>query len=199
MDTKQAIFDCALSLFSKRGYNGVSMRDIAEAVGIKGSSIYNHYKGKQAIMDDICRVFTDTLSYSRPPLAEVRAWLPKMTPGEVFKTFIRAYGERITEQWTQMARLVFSEQFYNEEAGRIFRHELIAGNNHFYVAVLTLMEERQMIACHDKPLVAELVNNEQMLLTMRYAHCQTSDERHEIAKLMMASADYLLSQITSTR
>ncbi|WP_167957402.1 TetR/AcrR family transcriptional regulator [Anaerosporobacter faecicola] len=51
--TKEKILEVALELFSERGYEGVSMRDIAAAVNIKGSSIYKHYKGKQDIMDSI--------------------------------------------------------------------------------------------------------------------------------------------------
>ena len=42
--TKDKIFDTALDLFSKKGYDSVSVRTIASEVGIKESSIYNHYK-----------------------------------------------------------------------------------------------------------------------------------------------------------
>lgn len=51
MTTKQKIIIEALRLFSAQGYDGASMRDIAEAVGIKGASIYNHFKGKEDIFN----------------------------------------------------------------------------------------------------------------------------------------------------
>ena len=47
--TKERIIFESLNLFSQKGYDGVSMRDIAAAVGIKGASIYNHFKGKEEI------------------------------------------------------------------------------------------------------------------------------------------------------
>ena len=53
MTTKEKILDTALELFSQRGYNGVSVRDIARAVGIRESSIYNHFESKKAIFDGI--------------------------------------------------------------------------------------------------------------------------------------------------
>ncbi len=53
MTTKEKILDTALALFSQRGYNGVSVRDIARAVGIRESSIYNHFESKKAIFDGI--------------------------------------------------------------------------------------------------------------------------------------------------
>ena len=44
---KDKIFDVALDLFSKKGYDSVSIRTIASEVGIKESSIYNHYSSKR--------------------------------------------------------------------------------------------------------------------------------------------------------
>ena len=52
-DTKQRILDKALELFSARGYDAVSVGEIAEAVGIRAPSLYNHFPGKQAIFDAI--------------------------------------------------------------------------------------------------------------------------------------------------
>ena len=52
-DTKRRIIDKALELFSTRGYDSVSVGEIAKAVGIKAPSLYNHFSGKQAIFDAI--------------------------------------------------------------------------------------------------------------------------------------------------
>jgi AcrR family transcriptional regulator len=47
--TRDRVADIAASLFADRGFAGVSMRDIAEAVGIKAASLYNHYPDKEAL------------------------------------------------------------------------------------------------------------------------------------------------------
>ena len=52
-DTRQKILDKALELFATRGYDAVSVGEIANAVGIKAPSLYNHFSGKQAIFDAI--------------------------------------------------------------------------------------------------------------------------------------------------
>ena len=52
-DTKRKILACALELFSERGYDAVSVGEIAAAVGIRAPSLYNHFSGKQAIFDAI--------------------------------------------------------------------------------------------------------------------------------------------------
>lgn len=51
--TKKIILDEALSLFAINGYDGVTVSDIADAVGIKAASLYKHYKSKQDIFDSI--------------------------------------------------------------------------------------------------------------------------------------------------
>ncbi len=55
MTTKELILMKALDLFSTYGYDSVSVRDISGAVGIKESSLYNHYKNKQDIFDSIIK------------------------------------------------------------------------------------------------------------------------------------------------
>ncbi len=52
-DTKQRILEKALELFSAKGYDSVSVGEIAAAVGIKAPSLYNHFPSKQAIFDAI--------------------------------------------------------------------------------------------------------------------------------------------------
>jgi AcrR family transcriptional regulator len=55
--TKQKIFDSAIDLFSKKGFSGVSIREIARSVGIKESSLYNHFKNKDDILAQIFDYF----------------------------------------------------------------------------------------------------------------------------------------------
>lgn len=51
--TKERILHAALDLFSQKGYDAVSVAQIAEAVGIKAPSLYKHYKSKQDIFQAI--------------------------------------------------------------------------------------------------------------------------------------------------
>ena len=47
---KQEIVQVASQLFKEKGYNAVSMRDIAKALGMKAASLYNHISGKQELL-----------------------------------------------------------------------------------------------------------------------------------------------------
>jgi len=50
---KEEIVIVASRLFKEKGYNAVSMRDIALAMGIKAASLYNHIQGKQEILSTL--------------------------------------------------------------------------------------------------------------------------------------------------
>jgi AcrR family transcriptional regulator len=58
MTTREKILDEALTLFSVKGYDPVTVREIAYAVGIKESSLYNHFKNKQDIFDSILNEYS---------------------------------------------------------------------------------------------------------------------------------------------
>ncbi len=56
-NTKQKIKEAALALFSKKGYDAVSIRDICGKVGIRESTVYYYFKDKQSIFDELTADF----------------------------------------------------------------------------------------------------------------------------------------------
>ncbi|MEA3492382.1 MAG: TetR/AcrR family transcriptional regulator [Campylobacterota bacterium] len=58
--TKEKILKISLRLFSTKGYKPTTVRDIASAVGIKQSALYNHFKNK----DEILTTLIDNLTSS---------------------------------------------------------------------------------------------------------------------------------------
>ena len=150
MTTKEKIAQAALELFSVRGYEAVSVRDIAGAVGIKESSIYNHFKCKQAIFDALVEesgrqieaIFAPYHLTGRPgpALAEMdfrrdTEALAALT-GDVFLRFITDDGLR---KFRQMLTL---EQYRNGEAGRCYRDIFIEAPIRFQTALFAQMMQR---------------------------------------------------------
>lgn len=70
----------ALELFDERGYYGAGMGDVAKAVGMGTSSLYNHYSSKQEIlaeiavgvMEDLLRINATRLAGVEGPTARLR-------------------------------------------------------------------------------------------------------------------------------
>ena len=51
--TRDKILDAALTLFSEKGYDGVGVDLSGENAGIKGPSLYRHFKGKEDILNSL--------------------------------------------------------------------------------------------------------------------------------------------------
>jgi AcrR family transcriptional regulator len=49
--TKQRIIESAATLFATKGFTETTIRELASAVGLQGSSIYNHFESKTAILE----------------------------------------------------------------------------------------------------------------------------------------------------
>lgn len=64
--TRDKILRASILLFADRGYDDVSMRDIAAETGIQAASIYNHFPSKQDILRSIHDFFVEQHRQSAP-------------------------------------------------------------------------------------------------------------------------------------
>lgn len=76
-----AILDAAVELFSARGFNAVSMREIASSAGVSKANIYHHFDSKEALYRAILEQSARELSGLVESLAQGRG----------------SYASRITE------------------------------------------------------------------------------------------------------
>lgn len=63
--TKDKIKKAAFELFAQKGYDGTSMSEIADCVGIKKASLYAHCSGKEdllfAVFEDVAQKYRDLI------------------------------------------------------------------------------------------------------------------------------------------
>jgi len=71
--TRQAILDAALTLFADRGYFGTSLRDIARAVGVRESALYNYFSGKEALFHALIEAMHERRAERMSPFIEASA------------------------------------------------------------------------------------------------------------------------------
>src|SRR5438552_1206839 len=51
--TRQRVLRAAVTLADRRGIEALSMRRLGHALGVEAMSLYNHYPGKAALLDDM--------------------------------------------------------------------------------------------------------------------------------------------------
>ena len=163
MNTKEKIFDVALDLFSKKGYDSVSLREIAEEVGIKKSSIYSHYPSKEAILMDIFEYLTNLFEYDELlnnkelDLSEDNEILvdnPEMfyhMGSEAIKTMFSQ--EKNLKIW----KLIFIQMHHNETIRLFFQNEILVKPLIFWNGFFTILKEKGIIRkdCNPELLAKE--------------------------------------------
>lgn len=133
--TKQRILTEAVKLFSKEGYEAVSVDQIAKAVGIKAPSLYKHYKNKRDIFDSILRVMEQrdeehALACSLPQgTAEV---MPEAYERSSTENLI-AFSKQQFRDWTEddfassFRKMLTVEQFRSKEMNDLYHRYLGTG------------------------------------------------------------------------
>ena len=163
MNTKERIFDVALDLFSKKGYDSVSLREIAEEVGIKKSSIYSHYPSKEAILIDIFQYLSGLFEYDE--LLNSKE-LVLSSDNEILlenpEMFYHMGSEAIRKMFTQernlkIWKLIFIQMHYNENIRIFFQNEILVKPLLFWNGFFTILKENGIIKkeCNPKLLAKE--------------------------------------------
>ncbi len=108
--TKKEIFRVALDLFSRNGFAGTSIRMIAREVGIRESSIYNHFKSKEEILQALINEYRN-ITVSAKLISE--ELLDDISNPPVF---MKKFCEKILKYWDtpherKIIRLLMLEHF----------------------------------------------------------------------------------------
>jgi AcrR family transcriptional regulator len=153
-DTAEKIFDASIDLFAQRGYDKVSVRDIAAVVGIKESSIYKHYTSKEAILQKIIQY----------PLAKMYTIAARDDTTEQLITkmglegFISETGTVFANWMTdpktiKILRIVYIELYHNDQIMQSYA-ELIDAGETFWTTTLSIMMKQGLIKASDPKLLA---------------------------------------------
>ena len=64
--TAQRLMDVAEDLFARQGYDGTTLRQIADGAGLQEPGIYNHFSGKQALYEAVLHRALNPLAEAMP-------------------------------------------------------------------------------------------------------------------------------------
>ena len=72
-DLRQQILSTAKILFIQQGYHGLSMRQIAEALGVSKAALYYHFRDKEELLLAILDSFLDEMEISLQQIRQEQA------------------------------------------------------------------------------------------------------------------------------
>lgn len=137
MERKEEIILAALELASENGLKSISMAQIAERVGIKAPSLYNHFKSKDEIVRAMYSYLRDKAKQNRSSgFADPGDFAAKSLE-EILTESVAGYLGMVTDRnMLRFFRVLYSERSINPLAAEIMleetEHMIRATRNLFY-------------------------------------------------------------------
>ena len=152
-DTKARILETALQMFSRNGYAGTNIRELAAALGLVKSAMYKHYESKEAIwnalLDKMIAYYGARFGSAEnlPPVPDSLEGLVQMTMGMVNFT---VHDERVV-----MTRKVLAiEQFRDERARALASKHFLTGLMEMFTPIFAGMMDKGLIRRDDPEMLA---------------------------------------------
>ncbi len=163
--TRQLILDAALKLFAERGYFGTSLRDIAAAVGVRESALYNYFPGKEALFNAII----DSVREQRDErVAEVLARSNELARSLLQRLTLFLLDEFCAPQAQQLFRVLMSDGQRLAREGRInLLDRMTSGATPLHKLFRALVASGDLRPQHPRVLVLEFMGP---LLMWRHGH-----------------------------
>jgi AcrR family transcriptional regulator len=137
MKTKEKLLIKALELFNEKGIRNTSLREIAAAVGISKPAIYNHFSGKEEMIDELYK-------YCRER--------SKNESGESLQKIFEKYAPKGAS--VLLYEVIVQEQFYEVEAAYTVLEESSKLKEMTYRLFDMLVQQKLLIPLSDSELKA---------------------------------------------
>ena len=174
MSTRDKIMDVALHMFSERGYEAVSIRDICGEVGIKESTLYYHFKNKNDILDSLIEKFREHIDSLLVHVDEITA-----EPDQKKKKKGDDIGAQMMDSYMMdsylfdpfcnlMLRLMMIEQFHNEEIRELYEKTLFTDPYEIQLNVFNRLATVGTIPAEDVEWIVRETHAYMTMLTFKY-------------------------------
>jgi AcrR family transcriptional regulator len=126
-DTRDRLFGIALELFAEKGFDATSIRDIVGRAGVSTAAFYNHFQGKDALLEAVYRHYMESRADPGGAIAgadagELEALLEESGPVEVVIGLAEKFRVSMEDPVLAMlTRVIFMERQRNPAAAEIVR------------------------------------------------------------------------------
>lgn len=155
MTRREQILNATLELAAQYGLRSVTLAQIAERVGMKKPSLYNHFKSKDDIVRETYRyVREQARARSKMPDADVATFIEGKSLEQILLALVDQYCSLVLdEDLFRLFVVLYAERSTSSDAARILLEE----TNHMVQQVTTLfraLAEVDKLQCDDLDMAA---------------------------------------------
>lgn len=175
MPTKERILYAALDLIAEKGYDGAGVDLIAENAGLKGPSLYRHYKGKEDIFNSLIDLVTSHYEEGFG-LKKKTGEFPESMDELIENAMERVQFTMHDDIVRKTRRILVMEQFRSERMAELASRYLLENLQQMYAGIFAGLMEKGILKKDDPELLAlEFVSPVSLLIHM----CDRQPEREE--------------------
>ncbi len=153
MTTKEKILDAALTLFAENGYDGTSVEQIANIVGIKAPSLYKHFKGKEDILNAL--IDSAEVRYEEMFGSEKNVGKTPESQEEFIKVTMGRVAFTMHDSIIRKTRMfLVQEQFRNERISEVTTRHQLDGVQRMFARIIKEMMDKGIVKDDDPSLLA---------------------------------------------
>jgi len=145
ISTKQKIVTCAVNLFAMKGYTETTIRELADAVGVKGASIYNHFPSKNAILEYIMADYVVFISGTFDKDVAFAKLRENPTADGIMGCFNLHFPEGTTDYYLKVICVFLQEQYRNPVIHDFVASQHILQAEHDAKAIFLILKELNVI------------------------------------------------------
>ncbi len=151
--TKEKILKVSLKLFATKGYKATTVRDIAGAMGVKQSALYNHFKNKDEILETLISNLTSSAIVT---LFDDKDAQELQKQGKALLASIATTFKLLSfdGQNEALYKLLMQEIFRNERIREIYNEHFYQENVKKLSGILFSMMQSEQIKSFDPLLLA---------------------------------------------
>ena len=171
MNTREKIMDVALHMFSERGYEAVSIRDICGEVGIKESTLYYHFKNKKDILDSLVEKFRSHIDGLLTHVDEITEKPAKKKGKDIENQMVDSYmmDSYLFDPFCNlMLRLMMIEQFHNEEIRALYEKTLFTDPLEIQMNIFKKLAATGVFPEKDVEWIVKEYHSYMTMLTFKY-------------------------------
>ena len=178
--TKKKIFDNSVRLFTQKGFENVSMNDIADMANIRQSAVYNHFASKQQILDTIYGYYHYYSLSRRPSPSDVDIVLQNGSLMDIImKGFIYEFEQNALDLMSDITKIIVQRASTDVTASELFQSLMLEEGINFVERGLNKAVEIGRLAPFDTHAVAVLINCIRLYTLFCWLVCP-QNEVHEI-------------------
>lgn len=153
-EKKKYIFDIAVRLFSERGYDAVTIRELSGASGVNDATLYYYFKSKEGILKEIITEFKICLKRFLVTEKQIDKFIETDTPHKLLSRLIPIFRGEDSVFMSRAYRIVCMEQFKYQIAGDVFMKQIYGGTARVFKYALDKLIEHGDLPALDTQMLS---------------------------------------------